>query len=178
MATRKVKLTGIAEWAKVFESNRDMDGFDGVYRDHDGACTIDVILDMGFNILFEQRVRLFGIDTPESRTRDKVEKKYGLKSKKFLQDQLKKAKSITIRTYKGEEKGKFGRILGELYVYENVGHPQFEVHYSVNQKMIDDHHAVDYAGGNKEQIQEQHLKHRVILVEQGVVTQEQIDEVS
>ena len=46
--------------------------------------TIDVILDMGFNILFEQRVRLFGIDTPESRTRDKVEKKYGLKSKKFL----------------------------------------------------------------------------------------------
>ena len=45
MATRKVKLTGIAEWARVFESNRDMDGFDGVYRDHDGACTIDVIMD-------------------------------------------------------------------------------------------------------------------------------------
>ena len=45
MATRKVKLTGIAEWARVFETNRDMDGFDGVYRDHDGACTIDVIMD-------------------------------------------------------------------------------------------------------------------------------------
>ncbi len=45
MATRKVKLTGIAEWARVFESNRDMDGFDGVYRDHDGACTIDLIMD-------------------------------------------------------------------------------------------------------------------------------------
>jgi hypothetical protein len=45
MATRKVKLTGIAEWAKVFESNRDMEGFDGVYRDHDGACTIDLIMD-------------------------------------------------------------------------------------------------------------------------------------
>jgi len=45
MATRKVKLTGIAEWARVFESNRDMDGFDGVYRDHDGACTIDIIMD-------------------------------------------------------------------------------------------------------------------------------------
>jgi len=45
MATRKVKLTGIAEWAKVFETNRDMDGFDGVYRDHDGACTIDLIMD-------------------------------------------------------------------------------------------------------------------------------------
>jgi len=45
MATRKIKLTGIAEWARVFETNRDMDGFDGVYRDHDGACTIDVIMD-------------------------------------------------------------------------------------------------------------------------------------
>ena len=45
MATRKIKLTGIAEWARVFESNRDMDGFDGVYRDHDGACTIDIIMD-------------------------------------------------------------------------------------------------------------------------------------
>ena len=45
MATRKIKLTGIAEWARVFEINRDMDGFDGVYRDHDGACTIDIIMD-------------------------------------------------------------------------------------------------------------------------------------
>mgnify|MGYP000367745600 CR=1 FL=1 len=45
MATRKVKVSGIAEWAKVFPQNRDMEGFDGVYRDHDGACTIDVIMD-------------------------------------------------------------------------------------------------------------------------------------
>jgi len=45
MATRKVKLSGIAEWAKVFTQNRDMEGFDGVYRDHGGACTIDVIMD-------------------------------------------------------------------------------------------------------------------------------------
>ena len=55
--------------------------------------TIDVILDMGFNILFAQRVRLFGIDTPESRTRDLVEKKYGLKAKKFLQDNSKSSLS-------------------------------------------------------------------------------------
>ena len=66
------------------------------------------------------------------------------------------------------DKGKFGRILGELYVNGE----------SINQKMIDDHHAVDYGGGNKEEIQEQHLKHRVLLIEQGVVTQEQIDKVS
>jgi len=45
MATRKVKLTGIAEWAKVFTQNRDMEGFDGVYKDHNGACTIDLIMD-------------------------------------------------------------------------------------------------------------------------------------
>ena len=63
--------------------------------------TVDVDIDLGFDIIIKgERVRIMGIDTPESRTRDKVEKKYGLKSKKFLQDQLKKAKSITIRTYK------------------------------------------------------------------------------
>ena len=45
MATRKLKLTGIAEWAKVFTQNRDMEGFDGVYKDHNGACTIDLIMD-------------------------------------------------------------------------------------------------------------------------------------
>ena len=64
--------------------------------------TIDVTLDMGFDILYQQRVRLFGIDTPESRTRDKVEKVYGLKSKKFLQEQIKKAKKVSIKTYKGD----------------------------------------------------------------------------
>src|SRR6056300_1764178 len=75
--------------------------------------TIDVILDMGFDIMYKQRVRLFGIDTPESRTRDKVEKKYGLMAKKFLQENLKKGKLI-IKTHKGSETGKFGRILGEI----------------------------------------------------------------
>ena len=61
--------------------------------------TIDVILDMGFDIMYKQRVRLFGIDTPESRTRDKVEKKYGLKAKKFLQDTLKKGKIVISDRY-------------------------------------------------------------------------------
>ena len=112
--------------------------------------TIDVILDMGFNILFAQRVRLFGIDTPESRTRDLVEKKYGLKAKKFLQDKLKKAKSITIRTHKGEEKGKFGRILGDIYCDGK----------SVNSEMVKVGHAVAYYGQNKERIDKAHLKNR------------------
>ena len=61
--------------------------------------------------MYKSRVRLFGIDTPESRTRDKVEKKYEiLLSKKFLQDHLKKGK-IVIKTHKDSETGKFGRIL-------------------------------------------------------------------
>ena len=52
-----------------------------------------------------------------------------------------------------------------------------QVEYSINQQMIDDHHAVDYGGGNKEEIQEQHLKHRTLLIEKGIVTQEEIDKV-
>ena len=137
--------------------------------------TVDVDIDLGFGMTYKkQRVRLMGIDTPESRTRDLVEKLFGKASKKHLKELLCEGQVSLV----SHDKGKFGRILGELYVYENVGHPQFEVHYSVNQKMIDDHHAVDYAGGNKEQIQEQHLKHRQLLIEEGVVTQEDIDKVS
>ena len=137
--------------------------------------TVDVDVDLGFGMIYKkQRVRMMGIDTPESRTRDLEEKFYGKASKANLVKIL-DGKEVQLVSH---DKGKFGRILGELYVYENVGHPQFEVHYSVNQKMIDDHHAVDYAGGNKEQIQEQHLKHRQLLIEEGVVTQEDIDKVS
>ena len=131
--------------------------------------TVDVDIDLGFGMVYKkQRVRLMGIDTPESRTRDLVEKLFGKASKKHLKETLASAEMITLVSH---DKGKFGRILGELFIYENVGHPQFEVHYSINQKMIDDHHAVDYAGGNKEEIQAKQL-------EQGVVTQEAIDKVS
>ena len=112
--------------------------------------TIDVVLDMGFDILFAQRVRLFGIDTPESRTRDKEEKKYGLKSKKFLQEQIKKAKKITIRTYKSSETGKFGRILGDVWCDGK----------SVNQLMCDVGHAVPYYGQNKSLVEQAHLENR------------------
>ena len=128
--------------------------------------TVDVDIDLGFGMVYKkQRVRMLGIDTPESRTRDLTEKKFGKASKKHLKKLLEEAESITLISH---DKGKFGRILGELFIND----------ISINQKMIDDHHAVDYGGGNKAEIEEQHLKHRVILVEQGVVTQEQIDEVS
>jgi len=112
--------------------------------------TIDVLLDMGFDILYQQRVRLFGIDTPESRTRDKEEKKYGLLSKYFLKDALSNGKKITIKTYKGDETGKFGRILGDVWIDGK----------SVNQTMCDKGYAVPYYGQNKGLVEEAHLKNR------------------
>ena len=78
--------------------------------------TLDVIIDLGFDIMFASRVRLAGIDTPESRTRDKVEKALGLESKKYLADRLKDAKRIVIRTEKINSTEKFGRVLGWLFI--------------------------------------------------------------
>ena len=112
--------------------------------------TIDVLLDMGFDILYQQRVRLFGIDTPESRTRDLEEKKYGLLSKYFLKAELSLGKKITVKTYKGDETGKFGRILGDIWIDGK----------SVNQKMCDKGYAVPYYGQNKELVEQAHLKNR------------------
>ena len=112
--------------------------------------TIDVIIDLGFDIMYKSRVRLFGIDTPESRTRDLVEKKFGLMSKEYLKNALKNAEKIVIKTHKGEETGKFGRILGEIFC-DGV---------NVNQKMCEVGHAVAYYGQNKDLIEEAHLKNR------------------
>ena len=112
--------------------------------------TIDVIIDLGFDILHSARIRLYGIDTPESRTRDKVEKKYGLLSKKFLQEQLKKAKKVVIKTYKGDETGKFGRILGDVFINGK----------SVNSLMCSKGHAVEYYGQSKDDVEAAHLKNR------------------
>jgi len=74
--------------------------------------TIDVVIDLGFNVLFEQRVRLAGIDTPESRTSDKFEKTLGIEAKEYLKKQLKEAKSVIIKTEKMDSSEKYGRILG------------------------------------------------------------------
>src|SRR6056300_1500299 len=112
--------------------------------------TIDVMLDLGFDIKYKSIVRLFGIDTPESRTRDKVEKKYGLLAKKFLKDCLASAGTKVIKSHKGEEKGKFGRILGEIYVNS----------ININILMCTKGHAVKYHGQNKSLVEQAHLKNR------------------
>ena len=78
--------------------------------------TVDVDIDLGFDVVLrDQRIRLYGIDTPESRTRDKEEKKYGLYAKNYLKNAL--GKKGIIRTKK-DGRGKFGRILGEFMIYD------------------------------------------------------------
>jgi micrococcal nuclease len=103
--------------------------------------TIDVIIDLGFDILFASRVRLAGIDTPESRTTDKAEKTLGLESKEYLKKQLKDAKSVIIKTEKMNSSEKFGRILGWLYINGDTE--------SINDKMINDGYAWGYMGDAK-----------------------------
>ena len=116
--------------------------------------TVDVDIDLGFGVwLHKERVRLFGIDTPESRTRDLEEKKYGLAAKKYLTGMLDDDGGIRLKTHK-DKTGKFGRILGELWRTTNYADQ------SINNYMIDKHHAVMYLGQSKEDIQEQHIKNR------------------
>jgi micrococcal nuclease len=103
--------------------------------------TIDVIIDLGFDILFSSRVRLAGIDTPESRTTDKAEKALGLEAKDYLKKQLKDAKSVVIRTEKMNSSEKYGRILGWVYVNGDSE--------SLNNKMINDGYAWGYLGETK-----------------------------
>ena len=123
--------------------------------------TVDVDIDLGFGMTYKkQRVRMLGIDTPEIRTRDLVEKKFGKASKAHLQSILERDDIELV----SHDKGKFGRILGELFLGDSL--------YSINQQMIDEHHAVAYTGGNKDDVDAQHMKNREILIEQGVVVLE------
>jgi micrococcal nuclease len=103
--------------------------------------TIDVIIDLGFDILFASRVRLAGIDTPESRTKDAKEKALGLESKEYLKKHLKDAKSVVIKTEKMDSSEKYGRILGWVYINGDTE--------SLNDKMINDGYAWGYLGDTK-----------------------------
>ena len=121
--------------------------------------TVDVDIDLGFGVwLKKERIRLYGIDTPESRTSDKEEKVYGLLAKEFLTNMLNDENGIVLKT-KMDEVGKFGRILGELWRTTNYADR------SINQYLIDKHHAVEYLGQSKDNIAEQHLQNRKYLNE-------------
>ena len=103
--------------------------------------TIDVLIDLGFDILFASRVRLAGIDTPESRTTDKAEKVLGLESKEYLKKRLKDAKNVVIKTEKMDSSEKYGRILGWIYVNGESK--------SLNHEMIEKGYAWGYLGDTK-----------------------------
>ena len=112
--------------------------------------TVDIDIDLGFGVwLHKERVRIYGIDTPESRTRDKVEKRFGLLAKEFVK-QFVKGSSVILRTQKYDAKGKFGRILGDIIVDNK----------SLSDTMIQEHHAVIYHGQSKEDIQKAHINNR------------------
>ena len=113
--------------------------------------TIDVDIDLGFGVwIHKERIRLEGIDTPESRTRDLEEKKFGLLSKEYVRSLLPVGSIVKLVCKSYDSKGKFGRILGEVWCFDT----------NVNQKMIEEHHAVEYHGQSKEEIAEQHIKNR------------------
>ena len=120
--------------------------------------TVDVDIDLGFGVwMKKQRIRMYGIDTPESRTRDLEEKKYGLAAKKFLTGMLDDEAGITLKTHKDAE-GKFGRILGELW--RNTDYAD----QSINEHMVEQNHAVEYFGQSKEDIEKEHLENRELVI--------------
>jgi|TARA_Y100000296_G_scaffold5386_1_gene6650 micrococcal nuclease len=118
--------------------------------------TVDVDIDLGFGVwMRKERVRIHGIDTPESRTRDKEEKIYGLAAKEFVKSYLKAGSDQLLQTEK-DKTGKFGRILGKFLVYDGVTDSQMHL----GDILIREHHAVPYFGQSKEEIQEMHIMNR------------------
>ena len=133
--------------------------------------TVDVDIDLGFGVwMHNERVRMMGIDTPESRTRDKVEKKFGLASKEYVKAFLPIGSMQVLKTEidkSGEDKkGKFGRILGDFLVYDG----EQDAQRKLTEVMIDQGYGVAYFGGSKDEVDAQHLKNRERLISEGTVT--------
>ena len=129
--------------------------------------TVDVDIDLGFGVwMHKERVRMMGIDTPESRTRDKVEKAFGLASKERLKELLPIGSIQILKTEidrSGEDKkGKFGRILGDFLVDDNR---------RCTDILVEEGHAVAYFGGSKDAVDAQHMANRTKLLENGTMSQ-------
>jgi len=123
--------------------------------------TVDVDIDLGFGIWMKnQRVRLYGIDAPESRTKDKIEKVFGLAAKKRLEEILSMSDDIVLRSVK-DIRGKFGRILGDFVVYDLAG--------TSGDLLCAEGYAVRYLGQSKKEIQDEHEKNRKRLISEGKV---------
>ena len=124
--------------------------------------TMDVILDLGFDIHHSVRVRMAGIDTPESRTRDKDEKARGKLSKAFLKESI-KGRKIVLKTKIKDAKGKFGRVIAEVWAEFEEGRLR-----NIYELMIKECYAVRYNAENKALVEEAHMKNRAQLIEKGL----------
>ena len=124
--------------------------------------TMDVILDLGFSVHHAVRVRMAGIDTPESRTRDLDEKARGKLSKAFLKESI-KGKKIVLKTKIKDSKGKFGRVIAEVWAEFEKGSLR-----NINELMIKECYAVKYNAENKALVKEAHLVNRQLLIEKGL----------
>ena len=125
--------------------------------------TVDIDLDLGFGVwLRDERVRIMGIDTPESRTSDKIEKVFGLLAKDRLNSLLGGEAILLSQVTKGGEnmKGKFGRILGNFKTINGD---------NVADILMNEGHAVAYNGGDKDNVQKQHLANRQRLIDEGKI---------
>ena len=127
--------------------------------------TVDVDIDLGFGVwMHKERIRLYGIDTPESRTRDLDEKARGKMAAAFVQSSVEEGELIQIRTKLKDSRGKYGRVLGELIV-DGI---------NINQLMIDKHYCVAYHGQNKEAVEHEHMLNRGKLIKLGLFNPESI----
>ena len=129
--------------------------------------TVDVDIDLGFGVwMHKERVRMMGIDTPESRTRDRVEKAFGLASKERLKELLPIGSIQVLKTEidrSGEDKkGKFGRILGDFLTDDER---------RCTDILVEEGHAVAYFGGSKDDVDAQHMANRTRLLENGTMSQ-------
>ena len=120
--------------------------------------TVDVVLNLGFDIMYKSRVRLYGIDTPESRTRNLDEKARGKMAGAFLKNAIDTGEKVVIQTKLKDSRGKFGRVLGNIIV-DGI---------NINQLMIDNYHAAAYFGQSKEDIEAVHDANRTKLIELGL----------
>ena len=123
--------------------------------------TVDVDIDLGFGIwLRKERVRIAGIDTPEKRTRDKVEKVFGLAATAKAHELIPEGSQCIVRTRR-DRAGKYGRTMGDFVLENNRLYTEI---------MVETLHAVPYEGQSKDDIKEAHLKNREILQESGEIT--------
>lgn len=146
--------------------------------------TVDVDIDLGFGVwLRNERVRIMGIDTPESRTRDKVEKLFGLAAKNRLKELLGKTAILKTQVNKSGEdmKGKFGRILGDFVISTpatSFSYSSLEVQRMITEILIEEGHCVPYFGGSKDELLEKHEANRQRLLAEGVVSQEEYNKLN